>query len=97
MWIFNEDHKVVGGLLDRRREEISLFLQEVDANPWSSTEILLTAFRNYTAAPHEVRAIRRLEESISPYILSQFANDFCIDENPWSDFNHDDTDLVFGG
>jgi lysozyme len=96
-WIFNEEHKVVGGLLDRRREEISLFLQDIDANPWSSTEILLTAFRNYTAAPHEVRAIRRLEENISPYILSQFANDFCIDENPWSDFSHDDTDLVFGG
>ena len=96
-WIFNEDHKVVGGLLDRRREEISLFLQDIDANPWSSTEILLTAFRNYTAAPHEVRAIRRLEENISPYILSQFANDFCIDENPWADFSHDDADLVFGG
>lgn len=96
-WIFNAEHRVVGGLLDRRREEISLFLQEIDANPWSSTEILLTAFRNYTAAPHEVRAIRQLEESISPYILSQFANDFCIDENPWSDFSHDDADLVFSG
>lgn len=96
-WIFNEDHRVVGGLLDRRREEISLFLQEIDANPWSSTEVLLTAFRNYTAAPHQVRAIRTLEESVSPYTLSQFANDFCIDENPWSDFSHDDTDLVFGG
>ena len=96
-WIFNEEHKVVGGLLDRRREEISLFLKDIDANPWSSTEILLTAFRNYTAAPHEVRAIRRLEENISPYILSQFANDFCINENPWSDFGNNDADLVFGG
>jgi lysozyme len=96
-WIFNEDHKVVGGLLDRRREEISLFLREVDANSWSSTEVLLTAFRNYTAAPHEVRAIRGLEESISPYVLSKFANDFCIDENPWSDFSADDANLVFGG
>jgi hypothetical protein len=50
-WIFDQDHKVIGGLLDRRREEMNLFLQEVDANPWASTEILLTAFRNYTAAP----------------------------------------------
>ena len=96
-WIFNEDHKVVGGLLDRRREEIMLFLQEIDANPWSSTEILLIAFRNYTAAPHQVRAIRSLEESISPYILSQFANNFQIDENPWDDYRNQDADLVFGG
>jgi GH24 family phage-related lysozyme (muramidase) len=96
-WIFNPEHKVVGGLLDRRREEINLFLQEVDANPWSSTEILLTAFRNYCAAPHEVRAIRTLEENISPYILSQFANDFQIDDNPWADYTPEDADLVFGG
>ena len=96
-WIFDVYHKVVGGLLDRRREEINLFLTEVDANPWSSTEILLKAFRNYTAAPHEVRAIRRLEENISPYILSQFANDFQIDDNIWCEYSHEDTDLVFGG
>ena len=96
-WIFDQDHKVIGGLLDRRREEMNLFLQEVDANPWASTEILLTAFRNYTAAPHEVRAIRTLEESISPYILSEFANDFRIDENPWSDFETDGVDLISSG
>lgn len=96
-WIFNEEHKVIGGLLDRRREEIGLFLRDIDANPWSSTEVLLTAFRSYTAAPHQVRAIRALEEKTSPYLLAQFANDFCIDENPWSDFSHDDADLVFGG
>lgn len=82
-WIFDEYHQVVGGLLDRRREEVNLFLQDVDANPWSSTEILLTAFRNYTAAPHQVRAIRQLEESVNPYVLSEFANNFCIDEDPW--------------
>jgi GH24 family phage-related lysozyme (muramidase) len=96
-WIFDATHKVVGGLLDRRREEINLFLQESDANPWSSTEILLTAFRNYTAAPHEVRAIRALEENISPYILSQFANNFQINDSIWSDYGNEDTDLVFNG
>ena len=90
-WIFDEYHHVVGGLIDRRREEVNLFLQEVDANPWSSTEILLTAFRNYTAAHHQVRAIRKLEESLNPYILSEFANNFCIDQNPWVD----DYDTVF--
>ena len=82
-WIFDEYHQVIGGLIDRRREEVSLFLQDVDANPWSSTEILLTAFHNYTAAPHQVRAIRMLEESVNPYVLSEFANNFCIDEDPW--------------
>jgi lysozyme len=96
-WIFDREHKVIGGLLDRRREEMNLFLQEVDANPWASTEILLTAFRNYTAAPHEVRAIRALEERISPYTLSEFANNFRIDENPWADFDADSVDSVFNG
>lgn len=83
-WIFDENHRVIGGLIDRRREEVDLLLQEVDDNPWCSTEILLTAFRNYTAAPHEVRAIRQLEENINPYVLSEFANNFRIQENPWS-------------
>ena len=94
-WIFDQDHKVVGGLLDRRREEMKLFLQEIDANPWSSTEILLTAFRNYTAASHEVRAIRELEEQVNPYILSVFANNFKIDNNPWVDFADESLDSIF--
>jgi lysozyme len=94
-WIFDEDHNVIGGLLDRRREEINLFLQEIDANPWSSTEILLTAFRNYSAAPHEVRAVRELEERISPYILSEFANSFRIDESKWDEFLDQELDLLF--
>ena len=94
-WIFDVDHKVIGGLLDRRREEVNLFLYEVDANPWASTEILLAAFRNYAAAPHEVRAIRELEANISPYILSKFANDFCVVDNPWDDFSQEELDSIF--
>ena len=94
-WIFDADHKVIGGLLDRRREEVNLFLYEVDANPWASTEILLAAFRNYAAAPHEVRAIRELEANISPYILSKFANDFCVVDNPWDDFSQEELDSIF--
>jgi hypothetical protein len=93
-WIFNADHQVVGNLLDRRREEINLFLQGVDANPWASTEVLLTAFRNYTAAPHQVKAVQRLEELMSPYILAEFGNNFRIDENPWFDFNDQEADLL---
>jgi hypothetical protein len=94
-WIFDADHKVVGGLIDRRREEINLFLEEINANPWSSTEILLRAFRNYNAAPHQVRAIRTLEESISPYILSRFANDFDIESSPWASFTDEELDSIF--
>jgi GH24 family phage-related lysozyme (muramidase) len=82
-WIFDENHRVIGGLIDRRREEVELLLREIDENPWCSTEVLMTAFRNYTAAPHQVRAIRQLEESINPYVLAQFANDFKVDEDPW--------------
>lgn len=96
-WIFDGNHQVVGGLLDRRREEIALFLQELEINPWSSTAVLLTAFRNYTAAPHQVKAIRALEEKINPYILSEFANSFEINENPWMWDSAEDADLVFNG
>jgi len=94
-WIFDSEHKVIGGLLDRRREEVNLFLQEIEVNPWASTEILLAAFRSYTAAPHEVKAIRELEESISPYILSTFANNFCIADHLWDEFTQDELDAIF--
>lgn len=96
-WIFNADHQVIGGLLDRRQEEIRLFLKKINANPWANTEILLTAFRNYSAAPHEVKAIRRLEEQLNPYVLSEFANTFKIDESPWSDFEPEELDFLFNG
>ena len=88
-------HTVVGSLVDRRREEIALFLAEVDANPWSSTEVLLSAFRNYTAAPHQVRAIRSLEEQINPYVLSKFANEFAIEDDIWIGFASEELDLLF--
>jgi GH24 family phage-related lysozyme (muramidase) len=96
-WVFDADHQVIGGLLDRRREEIRLFLTEVKDTPWASTEILLTAFRNYTAAPHEVRAIRHLEEQLNPYILSGFANNFRIAESPWENFDQEEYDFMFNG
>lgn len=83
-WIFDEDHRVIGGLIDRRREEVELLLREIDENPWSSTEVLMKAFRNYTAAPHQVRAIRQLEEHVNPYVLAEFANSFAINEDPWA-------------
>jgi GH24 family phage-related lysozyme (muramidase) len=94
-WIFDEYHNVVGNLVDRRREEIQLFLQEIDANPWSSTEVLLSAFRNYAASPNQVRAIRLLEEKINPYVLSEFANNFDIDEDIWANYSQEELDSLF--
>jgi len=94
-WIFDEDHKVVGGLIDRRREEINLFLQEIDDNLGAPTEILLCAFRNYSASPQQVKAIRYLEENISPYILSRFANEFDIENSPWVSFTDEELDSIF--
>jgi GH24 family phage-related lysozyme (muramidase) len=94
-WIFDEDHKIVGGLLDRRREEMRVFLHEVNSCPWTSTEVLMAAFRNYSAAPHQVRAIRHLEDSVSPYVLSAFANEFKVNDNSWDDYLPGEFDCVF--
>ena len=91
-WVFDQDHKMVGALLHRRQEEVALFLRQVNDNPWISTEILLTAFRNYSAAAHQVRAIRMLEESINPYTLSEFANNYKIDEDPWCASEYEEFD-----
>ena len=94
-WIFDENHEVIGGLLDRRREEVALFLREVDGNPWVSTEVLMTACRNYSAAPHQVRAIRNLEENINPYVLAEFANEFRIADSPWIELSSEELDTLF--
>ena len=94
-WIFDENHEVIGGLLDRRREEVALFLREIDGNPWVSTEVLMTAFRNYSAAPHQVRAIRNLEENINPYVLAEFANEFRIADSPWIELSSEELDTLF--
>lgn len=94
-WVFDSDHQIIGSLLERRREEIKLFIQELDNTPNISTEVLLAAFRNYTAAPHEVAAIRNLERKLNPYVLSSFANEFRIDDNPWDDYPVDDFNSVF--
>jgi hypothetical protein len=94
-WIFDEDHRAIGSLLDRRREEIGLFIQEADATPAFLTDILLAAFRNYTAAPKQVQAIRQLEERISPYVLSEFTNAFRTDDTDWVDYPSDELDSLF--
>jgi len=82
-WIFDAENRVIGGLIERRREESYLFLEEINQSPWYSTEILLCAFRNYNGAPNQVRAIRQLEEMMNPYVLSAFANNFYLDKDDW--------------
>ena len=94
-WIFDSEHKVIGGLLDRRREEIDLFLEGVGCVPGYTNGVLLSAFRNYTASSKQVNAIRQLEKAINPYVLSVFANDFQGDEDPWGIGEEDDTYLLF--
>ena len=38
-WIFDSNHQVIGGLLDRRRQETKLFLRDVEGDAWTSEEI----------------------------------------------------------
>jgi hypothetical protein len=45
-----------------------------------SGDLLLKAFRNYTASSRQINAIRQLEEQLNPYVLAAFANDFILDE-----------------
>ena len=79
-WIFGEDHRVIGGLIERRREETQLFLEEIKNTLEVSGDILLRAFRNYAATGRQINAIRRLEEQVSPYVLAAFANAFLLDD-----------------
>jgi GH24 family phage-related lysozyme (muramidase) len=79
-WIFDDYNRTIGGLIDRRREETSLFLNEIKNTVLVSGDLLLKAFRNYTASPRQINAIRQLEEQLNPYVLAAFANDFILDE-----------------
>jgi len=79
-WIFDEYHNVIGGLIERRREETHLFLEELKTTFEVSNDILLRAFRNYTATRRQINAIRQLEKQINPYVLAVFANFFLVDE-----------------
>lgn len=80
-WIFDDYYRAIGGLIDRRREESLLFLEEIKDAALLSGDILLKAFRDYAASPRHIRAIRRLEEQLNPYVLAGFVNDFISDED----------------
>ena len=94
-WIFDEDYKAIGGLLDRRREEISLFLNEIYTDTKGISEILLRAFKIFSGKPNELRAIKKLEESINPYILTEFANAFQTDTTIMNDYSTYELSVVF--
>ena len=79
-WVFDAEHQVIGGLLERRREEINLFLADIETKPWVVMDVLLRAFNSYAAKPYELDAIRTLEATINPYALAEFANRFKLDE-----------------
>lgn len=94
-WIYDSEYKVIGGLVERRRREVTLFLSEITESTWVGSDILLKAFRNYVASPAQVRAIRKLQEAIDPYALSSFANDFEIDSDPYLEYSQAEYDTIF--
>lgn len=77
-WIFDQEHQVIGGLLERRREESELFLTEIKQSVKGCEDLLLTAFRSYAASAEQINAIQKLEQKINPYVLAEFANNFSI-------------------
>lgn len=79
-WIFDDYHRVIGGLIDRRREETALFLEEITDVSHLSGNILLKAFRDYKASPRQINAIQQLEDQLNPYLLASFANAFILDQ-----------------
>jgi lysozyme len=94
-WIFDGNHHVIAALINRRKAESLLFLNEIKHSICPCTDILVKAFRNYSAAPHQIKAIRALEDKINPYTLSEFANNFRVDQDPWGEFTDLDANVVF--
>lgn len=84
-WIFDHEGKAAGSLLNRRKEEVHLFLYDINPIQECSSNILLKAFRNYSGSQQEIDAIKDLEELINPYALTAFANAFNLDRTSWID------------
>lgn len=84
-WIFDHEGNATGSLLNRRKEEIGLFLYDINPIQECSPNILLKAFRNYTGSQREIDAIKDLEALINPYVLTSFANSFNLDRTSWID------------
>jgi lysozyme len=88
-WVFDQDHQIVGTLLDRRKDEIDLFLTELGEALPVASGILLAAFGNYTGSPSQQKAIEKLEAAVNPYDLSEFVNEFKEQVDYWEEFRTD--------
>lgn len=95
-WIFDAEYHAIGNLLDRRREEITLFLEGIANPPYGSTTVLLNAFKNYTASDQQLNAILNLENSVNPYALAKFTNQFYGEKKPWPEYLTAGTDTPPG-
>lgn len=90
-WVFDQDKQVVGTLLDRRKEEIDLFLSEMGEVIAPTPGILLSVFRSYKGTPAQQKAIEILESGINPYELSEFVNNFRQNTEEWEDYLETDS------
>jgi len=93
-WIFDNNHKVIGGLIERRREEAQLFLDGSQVKDGTNS-ILLKAFTAYSGSPTQITAIKNLESHMNPYTLSEFINSFCLsDKEVWMEYPSSDFDEI---
>jgi len=90
LWVFDQDRRVVGNLLERRREEAALFSQFFNVCSFTTGHTLLAAFREYSATPNQIEAIKQLETKINPYILAEFANSFNLENPVWLEMPEED-------
>ena len=77
-WIFDYEHKAIPHLLERRKEEVDLFLGTLNNQGALPRGLLLTAFRSYTGSPDQINAINKLEDKTTSYLLAEFINSFDI-------------------
>jgi len=94
-WVFDENYEVIGGLLNRRKDEIKLFLADLCSDFYQGTEMLLTAFNTYQGNPNQIKAIKILEEKLSPYLLSEFVNNFRLGDELWNEFSNNKETVRF--
>lgn len=90
-WVFDENHQVIGNLIERRREEMQLFCHGNREYIEQNNSILLKAFSAYTGTPIQINAIKQLENNMNPYALSEFINNFRLsDEDFWFEYPSDE-------
>jgi hypothetical protein len=93
-WIYDAEHRVIGSLLERRREETSLILGDIGRGTWGSG-ILLRAMNGYRGTTNQINAIKTLESHTNPYVLAEFANEFCLDATGDYDLTEEELSSMF--